>query len=235
MIFPLRDTLPSRHRPVMTMTLIAFTSLVYLFEATQSTRALEELVYLFGIVPARFSHPGWAATVGFPVDTYWPFLTSIFLHAGFLHLAGNMWFLWIFGDNVEDRMGPLRFLLFYLVMGVAAGLVHWLTNSHSTVPTVGASGAIAGVLGAYVVMFPRSRVITLVLLVFWPIFIDIPAMVYLLFWFVAQLFSGTVSLLGPGQVGGVAWWAHVGGFVAGAASYRLFLSREPAWKWDADE
>ncbi len=131
---------------------------MFLLEISLPEQGLERLFYLFGIVPARYTHPEWAAYVGFPVDDYWPFLTSMFLHGGWLHILANMWTLWIFGNNVEDRMGPGRFLLFYLTCGIAAGVVHLMTNPTSTVPTVGASGAIAGVMGAYFVLFPHAQV-----------------------------------------------------------------------------
>jgi len=225
MLFPLRDTNPTRHRPAMTWTLIAVTSAVYILEVSLHPEHLRQFAYLFGIVPARYSHPDWARLVGFPADDYWPFLTSIFLHAGLLHLVGNMWFLWVFGDNVEDRMGPWRFLSFYLLCGIVAGLVQWWTNAHSVVPTVGASGAIAGVLGAYVVLYPRARVVTLLLIVVWPLIFELPAVFYLFYWFGIQLLSGMVAALSPGEIGGVAWWAHVGGFVAGVVFLRLFVIR----------
>lgn len=224
MLLPLRDTNPLRRRPVATWTLIALTSGVYRFEVLLHPRHLQEVAYLFGIVPARYSHPGWAVAVGFPADEYWPFVTSMFLHAGFVHLASNMWILWVFGDNVEDRIGRLRFLIFYLMTGFIAGLLHWWTNPHSVVPTVGASGAIAGVLGAYLVFYPRARVLTLLLLLFWPLTFEMPAVFYLLWWFAIQLASGTASLLGPERIGGIAWWAHVGGFAAGAALAPLFAN-----------
>src|SRR5512138_21131 len=224
-MFPLRDNIHRRRRPVMTWTLIAITSVVYAVEALLHPDHLQQIAYLFGIVPARYTHPAWASAVGFPADDYWPFLTTIFLHAGVVHLVSNMWFLWIFGDNVEDRMGPVRFLGFYLLSGIAAGLVHTWTNSHSMVPAVGASGAIAGVLGAYIVLYPRARIETVAWLVFWPIFFELPAVIYVLFWFVVQLLNGTAALLEPEQMGGVAWWAHVGGFVAGIALLPLFLRR----------
>ena len=229
MLFPLRDVNPARHRPVMTWTLIALTSAVYVFEAVVHPEHLQQIAYLFGLVPARFSHPAWALRVGLPVDDYWPFVTSIFLHAGLLHVASNMWILWIFGDNVEDRMGPWRFLVFYLLCGVIAGQVQYWTNLHSNVPTVGASGAIAGVLGAYIVLYPRARVVTLLLLVFWPLIFELPAVFYLLYWFVLQFLSGTAALLGPQELGGIAWWAHVGGFLAGIALLRLFVIGRVAW------
>ena len=149
----------------------------------------------------------------------------MFLHAGVLHLASNMWFLWIFGDNVEDRMGPWRFLVFYVLCGIIAGQVHWWTNPHSVVPTVGASGSIAGVLGAYIVLYPRARVVTLLLLVFWPLTFEMPAFFFLIYWFAIQLLSGAAALLGPEQIGGVAWWAHVGGFIAGVALLPAFVTK----------
>jgi membrane associated rhomboid family serine protease len=182
----------------------------------------ERVFYSLGMVPARYTHPEWAEWVGFPVDNYWPFLTSMFLHGGWAHIIGNMWSLWIFGDNVEDRMGPVRFALFYLICGLIAGCVHWFTNTNSVVPAVGASGAIAGVLGAYFVMFPRARIIVLVPIFFYPLFIEIAAVVYLLFWALTQLYSGAMALTGPSHVAGVAWWAHVGGFAAGVLLHPFF-------------
>lgn len=231
MLFPLRDTIKPNRRPAMTWSIVAVTSAVFVFEFSLQPQHLKAIIYLFGIVPARYSHPVWAVGAGFPIDNYWPFLTSIFLHAGLFHIAGNMWILWIFGDNVEDRMGRGRFLAFYLTCGIIAGLVQWWSNPHSTVPAVGASGAIAGVLGAYLVIFPRARVETLLLFLFWPVFLEVPAIIFIGTWFVIQFLSGTAALLGPQQLGGIAWWAHIGGFSAGVALHRLFLAkRVPAWE-----
>ena len=154
----------------------------------------------------------------------------MFLHGGWMHIIGNMWTLWIFGDNVEDRMGPLRFVCFYLLCGLAAGLVHWFTNPDSTLPTVGASGAIAGVLGAYFFLFPYARVIVLIPVLFLPFFFELPALVYLGFWALSQVLSGTLSLVGPREVGGVAWWAHVGGFMAGIVLHFFFVQRGDAYR-----
>jgi len=224
-MFPIRDTIPGRNPPIATWLLILVNGLVFLLELGMPERTLQQFFYLFGIVPARFSHPEWAAAIGLPIDTYWPFLTSMFLHGGWMHIIGNMWTLWIFGDNVEDRMGPMRFTLFYLLCGLAAGLVHWFTSPGSTVPTVGASGAIAGVMGAYFLLFPTSRVVVLVPVLFLPLFFEIPAVTYLGFWALAQIFSGTLSLAGPSEVGGVAWWAHVGGFTAGIVLQAFFVRR----------
>jgi membrane associated rhomboid family serine protease len=226
-MIPIRDTIPSRSPPVVTWSLIGINLVVFLFEVTLDQNQLERLFYLYGVVPARYSHPEWARWVGFPIDSYWPFLTSMFLHGGWAHVIGNMWTLWIFGDNVEDRMGSARFLLFYVLTGLAAGITHWFANPDLTVPTVGASGAVAGVLGAYFILFPFARIIALLPVFFWPFFFEVPAIIYLLFWFFSQVISGTVADLGPRQMGGVAWWAHAGGFISGVLFLRLFLLPEP--------
>jgi len=225
-LIPLRDTIPHRHAPVMTWALIGINLAVFLYELSLPPEDLERFIYLFGIVPARYSHPEWAHWMGLRVDDYWPFLTCMFLHGGWLHIIGNMWSLWIFGDNVEDVMGAWRFLIFYLLTGLAAGLTHYFLNIHSVVPTVGASGAIAGVLGAYFVLFPRSQILVVVPIFFFPFFFQLPAVTYLLFWFLSQILGGAVAGLSSSQVSGIAFWAHVGGFVAGIALHRLFLSPE---------
>src|SRR6266699_3199815 len=227
-MFPIRDTIPSRNPPVAVWLLILVNSVVFLFELAMPEPALRQFFHLFGIVPARYAHPDWALWAGFPADDYWPFLTSMFLHGGFMHIIGNMWTLWIFGDNVEDRMGPARFLVFYLLCGLAAGMTHMLSNPDSTMPSVGASGAIAGVLGAYLLFFPTARLVVLFPVLFLPFFFEVPAVVYLGVWFVSQLFSGTLALASPGQVGGIAWWAHIGGFATGLLLCRLFAWRRRA-------
>jgi membrane associated rhomboid family serine protease len=222
-MLPIRDTIPARRTPFGTWLIIAINSAVFMFELMMPDPVLQAFFYYFGIVPARYTHPEWAVWVGLPLDDYWPFVTSMFLHGGWLHIIGNMWTLWIFGDNVEDRMGTMRYLIFYFICGLAAGLVHLFTNPSSTLPTVGASGAIAGVLGAYFLLFPKARVLTLIPLFFLPLFVEIPAITYLGFWVLSQVFSGVLSLGLPEDVGGIAFWAHVGGFVAGAALHWLFV------------
>ena len=229
-MFPIRDTIPRQNTPIATWLLILINGVIFLFELMMPMPVLERFFYLFGIVPARFTHPEWASWVGFPIDDYWPFLTSIFLHGGWLHILGNMWTLWIFGDNVEDRMGPVRFTVFYVLCGLAAGVAHCLSNPSSTLPTVGASGAIAGVMGAYFYLFPESRVITLVPIFFYPLFLELPAVIYLGIWALSQVFSGTLSLAAQGSVGGVAWWAHVGGFLAGMALQFAFVRGRHAYR-----
>lgn len=214
-MFPIRDNIPSRTPPLVTYGLIALNSAIFLYELSLG-RHLGAFVHEFAMVPA-------AIAAGYP-GAWRGLFTSMFLHGGWMHVIGNMWFLWIFGDNVEDRLGHGRYLAFYLLWGVAANLLHLATSWGSPVPTLGASGAIAGVMGAYVVFFPGARVLTLIFIFYFIEFVDIPAVIYLGIWFVMQLFSGTVGLLaGMQHAGGVAWWAHVGGFAAGAATARVLL------------
>jgi membrane associated rhomboid family serine protease len=206
-----------------------------MLELSLTPQQLERVFYVFGIVPARYSDPRWAEWVGFPMHDYWPFLTNVFLHGGWLHVLGNMWMLWIFGDNVEDRMGSGRFLAFYLLCGIAASVAHRFVNADSTVPAIGASGAISGVMGAYLLLFPRSRIILLVPILFLPFFFEVPAIAFLGIWFLMQLVSGTLALAGPEQAGGIAFWAHVGGFAVGMLSLPLFLIGRRPRRVERDE
>ena len=224
-MFPIRDTIPARNPPIATWTLIIVNALAFLVELTMAPPELDYFARLFGIVPARYMHADWAAAVGLSPGTYWPFLTSMFLHGSGLHVLGNMWTLWIFGDNVEDRMGPGRFVAFYLICGLIAGIVHVVTNPDSTLPTLGASGAIAGVMGAYFLLFPHSRIIVMFPLLFLPLFFELPAVTYLAVWALSQVFSGSLSLAVADGVGGIAWWAHVGGFAAGLILQFFFVRR----------
>jgi len=230
-VIPIRDTIPSRRFPVVNTALIILNGLVFLFEASLGPLALQSFINQLGLVPARF----WA----FGGLWRWLFIfTAMFLHGGWWHLISNMLALYIFGDNVEDRMGPGRYLIFYLLCGFAAGMAHLFVYPSSPLPTVGASGAIAGVLGAYLLLFPHSRVITLIPIFFFFEIIEIPAFFYLGFWFFAQLFNGLFTLAARVfQSGGVAWWAHVGGFVAGMALVPIFRRPPPRvyvdeyWPW----
>jgi membrane associated rhomboid family serine protease len=216
-VIPIRDTIRSRTAPVMTVALIVVNVLVFLHEIALGPY-LERFVLAYGLIPRRFVY--WQ---GNPLDPlrFLPLFTSMFWHGGWLHLIGNMLYLWIFGDNVEDRLGHLRFLVFYIVAGAAAGITHVVLSPTSNLPTVGASGAIAGVLGAYLVTFPRSRILTLIPIIIFPWFVEIPAVVYLAFWFLMQLLEGVGTLGLPVETGGVAVWAHVGGFVAGVVLVKL--------------
>jgi membrane associated rhomboid family serine protease len=210
-MIPLRDVIPSRTVPVLTIGLIATNALVFLFQLSLPDRALRALFYTYGLVPAEFS---------------WPtIVTSMFLHSGWLHIIGNMWFLWIFGDNVEDRMGHGRYLVFYLLCGVAAALGQIVVDPESAKPMVGASGAIAGVMGAYFVLYPRSRILTLLPIFVFIQIVEVPAIVFLGLWFVFQLFSGVGSVAAHSQVGGIAVWAHVAGFISGVIG--VFIFRRP--------
>ena len=208
-MIPLRDTMPSARFPAVTVGLICVNAIVFIVELNLSPRGLDQLFLNWGIVPLRFTHPRLDAN-------YLTLLSSIFLHGGWMHIIGNMWSLWIFGDNVEDRMGRLGFLIFYILSGLAAGVGHVATNPNSVAPTVGASGAIAGVMGAYLLLFPHARVVTILpIFIFFQI-IEVPAVIYLGIWFIIQLFSGAASLAtASAHAGGVAWWAHIGGFVVG--------------------
>ncbi len=221
----MRDSIPTRTVPVVTRALILINAVVFFFELAAPKEVLEQIIYLLGVVPARLSNPDWAASVGFPVGSYWSLLTHQFLHGGWLHIISNMWALWIFGDNVEDAMGRARFTLFYLLCGVLAGLTHIFIQPDLTVPSIGASGAIAGVLGAYLVLYPTARMVVLLPILFFPFFFEVPAILYLAIWFLTQLYSGTIALAIPEQVGGIAFWAHVGGFVAGMLLCPLFVLR----------
>jgi membrane associated rhomboid family serine protease len=225
-MFPIKDTIPRRIYPFATVAIIVLNLVAFSLELSLSEDERNAFIYLFGLVPARYSHPAWAELAGFPLDTYWPFITNLFLHGGWLHIIGNMWFLYLFGDNVEDRLGHSRFILFYLLSGVTANLVHFLVNSDSTMPVIGASGAIAGVMAAYLRLFPRARIVTLIPILFIPFFFEVPAVLFMGFWFVMQLFSGALSLAVTDTGGGIAWWAHIGGFALGFLLIKPMCSRK---------
>jgi membrane associated rhomboid family serine protease len=224
-MIPIKDTVPRRTFPFVTYLIIAANGLIFLLEVSLPGEYLDRFISLFGLVPARYTHPSWAVYRGLPLDTYWPFITSLFLHGGWLHIIGNMWFLFLFGDNVEDRLGHFRFFLFFLLAGIAANLVHFMVNHDSTMPVIGASGAIAGVMGAYLRLFPTARIVTLIPVLFFPLFFEIPAVFFMLFWFFLQLFSGAASLVAAQGGGGIAWWAHVGGFAVGFLLVKPLCSR----------
>lgn len=216
-MIPIRDTAVSRTYPVVNLALIGFNVVVFLFQLSHG-RDLERFVYIYGLVPARYSVPH--ITQYFSVEQQaFSFLSFMFLHGGFLHLLGNMWSLYIFGDNVEDRLGHLRYLAFYLLCGILSGVSHLLLNLHSNVPTIGASGAIAGVMGAYFLLHPTARILTLVPIFFIPWFVEIPAFFFLGLWFLLQFLNAAGSL---GAATGIAWWAHIGGFVFGILLLKVF-------------
>lgn len=213
-MIPLRDSTRSRHFPVMNWLLISVNVLVFLFELGLSSGQLQEFINAYALVPSRLESD--------PTRYAVSIVTSMFMHAGWFHILSNMWILFIFGDNVEDRMGPLPYLTFYLLGGAAAALLQTYIGSGADVPVLGASGAIAGVLGAYLFLFPSARVATLVPIVVFLTVIEVPAILFIGFWFVTQLFSGLAAI---GAVEGVAWWAHIGGFLVGLVISPFFLRR----------
>jgi membrane associated rhomboid family serine protease len=215
-MIPLYDTARSRRVPIVTWLLIALNVLVFVYEIGLNAPALERLVRAWGLVPALL--------ISQPQTEWTTVLTSMFLHGGWFHMLSNMWVLFIFGDNVEDRMGGGRYLMFYLMSGVAAGMLQSFLLPGSREPMIGASGAIAGVLGADLILFPHARVASLVPIFFIFTIIQIPATLFLLFWFVSQLFSGWLTLGGTAG-SGVAWWAHVGGFLFGILAVSFFARR----------
>jgi len=216
-MIPLRDTIRSRTLPLVNFGLIAMNVFVFFLQLSQDQH-LNQFVFLYGLVPARYTVPEIAAHFTFS-EQFFSFFSFMFLHGGFWHILGNMWFLYIFGDNVEDHLGHLRYIAFYLLCGWASGITHLLFNLHSSMPAIGASGAIAGVMGAYFILYPRSRVLTLVPIIFIPYFFEIPAAFFLGLWFLFQFLSAALSGTGGG---GIAWWAHIGGFIFGILFLKLF-------------
>jgi membrane associated rhomboid family serine protease len=230
-VIPLRDDVPSRTTPLVNVTLIVINVLAFLYQLLLGP-ALMPFLREFAVVPALYFREVMVTSGGgirevTPVDLTVPLFTSMFLHGGWLHLGGNMLYLWIFGDNVEDRMGHFRYLVFYLMCGVAASAGHIWSNPASRVPSLGASGAIAGVLGAYFLLYPKARVVALLPLGFFTQLVQLPALFFLGWWFVQQFFYGLLSLgVQSAQTGGVAWWAHIGGFAAGAVLVWVFKKRD---------
>lgn len=215
-MLPLRDENPTRAVPYVNYILIVINILVFIFQVMLGS-SQESFVYQFALIPAQ-------VTTGLDIGDVLDVFTSMFMHAGLAHIGGNMLYLWIFGDNVEEAMGHGRYLFFYLVGGITASVAHILTNPGSQIPTVGASGAIAAVLGAYLVLYPQSRVMTLIFLGYFVRMAMVPAILVLGLWFVLQLFQGVLTL-GAADVGGVAFWAHIGGFVAGLVLAKLLAKR----------
>jgi len=221
-MIPLRDDNPTSTAPILTVALIAANVLVFFYQVSLGPEAREVLVYQFGTIPAAVTGSRALPEALAVIPPIFSVFTSMFLHGGWLHLIGNMLYLWIFGNNIEDAMGHVRYLIFYLLCGVAASFSHILSDAQSVIPSIGASGAISGVLGAYLLLYPRARVLVLVPLGFFTQLMHIPASIVLGIWFLLQLLSSAVS---NSQGGGVAWWAHIGGFVAGMILVALFKKR----------
>ena len=221
-MFPIRDTVPNRSFPATTWLIIILCGIVFLFETTLRPKALDKFIVFFGIVPVEYTKHH---RHGLPLIDYLSFLTTMFLHGGWIHFLGNMWFLKIFGSKVEDGMGHGRFLFFYLICGILASLFFIYFSPRSSMPVIGASGAIAGVMGAYYVMYPRARILTFIPIFIFPWFIEVSAFFFLGWWFLLQLFAGTFAQVVPTGGGGVAWWAHIGGFIAGIVLVHFFRKR----------
>lgn len=219
-MLPLYDTVRSRKFPLINVTLIAANILAFLYEFQLSSSELKNFIYTWGLVPAHL--------ISNPATAWVTIFTAMFLHGSWIHLLGNMWFLYIFGDNIEARLGGVRYLIFYLLSGVAAVFLQTYILSTSQDPMIGASGAIAGVLGAYLVSFPRSRIASLVPILFIFTIVEIPAVIFLIFWFIIQVYSGLFVMQGA-SASGIAWWAHIGGFVFGVITVPFF-ARRPAYR-----
>lgn len=248
-MIPLKDDAPRFNTPYVTYFLLIFNVLIFLLEeyvsVTQGPRALDQMVALFGLVPAKVAVALSGGHVPYqlvrylgnhaitPLEAFLPFFTSMFLHGGWMHIIANMWVLWIFGDNVEDYLGHFKYLLFYFAAGIAGSVVHLVFNWGSLLPTVGASGAIAGVMGAYFVLYPKARVLTLVPF-FFIFFVHLPAWVVLGYWFLAQFLTGaatSITMTANSARGGVAVWAHVGGFLTGLLLIKLLPHRPRNYRY----
>jgi membrane associated rhomboid family serine protease len=212
---PIRDHNPASVFPILTVSLIAINVLVFIYMLGLSEVGLEEFLYTYALVPSQIDFSR--------LDTLTPFITALFLHGGLLHIFSNMLFLWVFGDNIEAHLGKVKFLIFYLAAGVLSSLVQYFFLVGQDIPVLGASGAIAGILGGYLVLFPHAKIDTIIPIFFVPAIIAVPAFLVIIYWFVTQLISGIGSLGTEEAVfGGVAWWAHIGGFIVGFILIRLF-------------
>jgi membrane associated rhomboid family serine protease len=233
-MIPIRDKLPSGTRPYVTYAIVGINLAVFVIEIAMGRAAIRSLMYGLGFVPAEFAEALREGSVGSVLTEGLTVLSSAFLHGGILHVLSNMWSLYIFGDNVEARFGHGRFALFYVLSAVAAAMTHVVFQSGTEAPTIGASGAVAGVMGAYVVMFPTARIVALVPVIWIPFFFEIPALIFIGLWFVLQLLSGASALFGDQSYGGVAWWAHIGGFAFALLVHRLFIRKGSTQSGSAD-
>ncbi len=224
-MIPIRDTAPCHNRPIMTWAIIATCTVIFIVMEFLPDALGYWVINHFGMVAIRYSNPQWAHSYGLSSDYGFSFLSNLFFHNDWLHLLSNMWFLWIFGDNVEDRMGRFPFLIFYLLCGALATFLQWYFDPEIVIPVIGASGAIAGVLAAYFCLYPLESVIVWIPFIF-PIVLPIPAIAFLGLWVMLQLHNATEVVFFTHQSASVAWWAHIGGFFAGFFSYRIFLKKK---------
>lgn len=224
-MIPLRDSVRPQKTPFVNWILIAINLYVFIREIMLPQDMLNEVFYTLGVIPANVLHLFFSGSALDPAMI--TFVTAMFLHGGWMHVLSNMLFLWVFGDNVEDRLGHFRYLLFYLGVGIVGSIAHVLANPYSEVPIIGASGAVAGILGGYFVTFPRAKVLALIPIIFFFTLAEIPAVIFLALWFVLQIFNGAASLGGAADA--VAWWAHIGGFLAGVILIKLGAPRRTSW------
>jgi membrane associated rhomboid family serine protease len=222
-VIPLRDNIPSKSFPLVNWFLIIINLVIFLFEVFfLNHQQAEAWIYKYGLIPDQIRFNGISSLTDLRVTVLRPFFTNMFLHGGWGHVIANMWILFIFGDNVEDRMGKVGYFLFYILCGFLASLTHFILHRHSVIPAIGASGAISGVMAAYMFMFPKSSILSFVPIFIIPFFFPIPAIIYIGIWFIIQLLSGASTLMLSSNATGIAFWAHIGGFLGGLLLYRFF-------------
>lgn len=221
-MIPFRDTLEVNNTPYITWGLMVINILVFLYFQTLPDGEVFALLHKYGLVPARYTNPMWTVITRTSADNYWPFVLNLFMHASWMHVIMNMWMLWIFGDNIEDVMGKLRFIIFYFLCGISANLVVFIVAPNSPIPVIGASGALAGILGAYIFLFPYAKIVVWIPIFFLPIFIDLPAVAFLGVWVIFQLNDATTTFSNENATS-LAWVGHLAGFFIGAVIFRLFL------------
>jgi membrane associated rhomboid family serine protease len=225
-MIPIRDNIPSKTIPYVSWSIMAICIIIFLSMKVMPQELQHHILYHYGMVPIRYSNPEWSASFDLLPDRYLSFLTNLFLHGGWLHIIINMWFIWIFGKSIEDRMGHIKFLFFYLICGVLATFVQWYYDPELAIPVVGASGAIAGVLGAYFFIYPFARIVIWFPLFLLPIFFELPAIAFLGFWVIIQFQKATSVMLFENVTADVAWWAHLGGFAVGGIIHFLFVDND---------
>jgi len=223
-MIPIRDNIPKKRTPYVSWGIMAVCIAIFISMKMLPYETQRQLIYQYGMMPIRYSNPQWAIAFGLQPDGYFSFLSSLFIHAGWLHIIANMWFMWIFAHNIEDKMGHVGFLIFYLLCGLIATYIQWYFIPDLAIPVVGASGAIAGVLGAYFFISPFARIVIWLPILFLPIFLEIPAIAFLGFWAIIQFQNATSTVLFEGVTVDVAWWSHVGGFLAGAFFHAMFVA-----------
>ncbi len=225
-MIPIRDTAPCYSRPYVTWGIMFICTSLFLLLLISPNNLHHYVIYIYGMVPARYTNPEWAIAMGYPVDYHFSFISNLFLHGGWWHLIMNMWFLWIFADNIEDRMGHGRFIVFYLLCGFIATAIQRFYTPELVVPVVGASGAIAGVLGAYFFLYPYAKIVLWIPILFLPIFVEVPAIAFIGVWVIFQMAKASTAIMFNQGASDVALWAHLGGFVAGFMLFHFFLRKD---------